>query len=90
MAQPGSIELTVSNSDKADSFAFDILMEGVDGKIAQQKITGTKKWAQINVPPGQYKVSIDATAGGKPANTEIAIQVKPQEITKSEIQLPIE
>jgi SMODS and SLOG-associating 2TM effector domain 2 len=89
MTQPGSIELTVLNSDKADGFSFDVLMEGADGKITEQKITGTKKWVQINLPPGQYKVSIDATAGGKPANTVIAIQVKPQEITKSEVQLPI-
>lgn len=88
-AQPGSIELAVPNSDKADGFSFDVLMEGSEGKIAEEKIIGKKKWVQINVPPGQYKVSIDATAGGKPANTVIAILIKPQEITRFEVPLPL-
>jgi hypothetical protein len=89
IAQPGSIELTVPNSDKADAFAYDVSMEGSGGKVTQDKITGTKKWVRINVPPGQYKVSIGATVGGKRTNTVIAILVKPQEITRSEVALPL-
>jgi len=81
--------LTVPNSDNADGFAFDVLMEGSNGKVAQEKITKTKKWVQINVPPGQYKVSIGATVGGKRVNTAAAILVKPQEVTRPEIPLPI-
>lgn len=59
-------------------------MEGLDGKIAEENITGAKKWVRINVPPGQYKVSIGATVAGKRTNTATAIIVKPQEITRSE------
>ena len=57
--------------------------------MAQEKITDTKKWVQIKVPPGQYKVSVGATVGGKRANTAAAILVKPQEVTRFEVSLPV-
>jgi hypothetical protein len=88
-AQPGSIELTVPNADKTDGFDFDVLMEGLDGKIAEEHITGAKTWVRINVPPGQYKVSIGATVAEKRTNTATAIIVKPQEITRSEVSLSV-
>ena len=51
-AQPGSIELTVPNADKTDGFDFDVLLEGFDGKLAEERVIGAKTWVRINVPPG--------------------------------------
>ena len=88
-AQPGSIELTVPNADKADGFEFDVLLEGQDGKVTAEKIAATKNWVRINVPPGQYKLSIGATAAGRRINTAAVIVVKSQEISKAEVSLPV-
>ena len=88
-AQPGSIELTVPNADKADGFEFDVLLESQDGKVTAEKIAAAKNWVRINVPPGQYKLSIGATAAGRRINTAAVIVVKSQEISKAEVSLPV-
>jgi hypothetical protein len=88
-AQPGSIELTLPNADKADGFTLDASIEGAQGKIAEERISNTKKWVLINMPPGQYKVSIGATVAGKRTNTATAMIVKPQEITRAEVSLSL-
>src|SRR5271165_5793442 len=46
-AQPGSIELTVPNAEKTEGFAFDVLMEGSEGKVTEEKITGTKSGSRL-------------------------------------------
>jgi hypothetical protein len=86
--QPGSIELTVPNADKADGFTFDASIEGSQGKIAEEKMSDTKKWVRINVAPGQYRILISAMINGKPASAATAVIVKPQEVTRFEIPLP--
>lgn len=88
-AESGSIELTVPNADQTDGFDFDVLLEGFNGKLAEEKVSRAKTWVRINVPPGQYKVSIGATVAGKRITTVTAIIVKPQEIARSEVSVPV-
>jgi hypothetical protein len=47
--RPGWIELTVPNADKADGFAFEVLLEDNLRKVTESKITGAKQWIQLNL-----------------------------------------
>ena len=86
-AEPGSIELTVPNADKTDGFTFDVDLQGASGVIAHDKVSNSKKWARINVAPGQHRLSLTATMGGKPVATATVVIVKPKEQSKPEVPL---
>ena len=86
-AEPGSIELTVPNADKTDGFTFDVDLQGASGVIAHDKVSNSKKWARINVAPGQYRLSLTATVSSKPVATATVVIVKPKEQSKPEVPL---
>ena len=88
-SQPGSIQLTLPNADKADNAAIQIKLEGASGVIADETMTGSKTWVRLNVIPGQYRLTVSATATGKPVSTTAAVIVKPGEIAPPQILLPL-
>jgi hypothetical protein len=87
--QPGSIELTVPNAEKADNATIQIKLEDAGGALADQSVTGTKTWVRLNLGPGQYRLTVSAAVGGKPASTTSAVVVKPGEIAQPAIPLPV-
>jgi hypothetical protein len=88
-SQPGSLQLTVPNADKCDGAKIEITLEDPTGTIAEEAVTGSKTWARLNLAPGQYRVSVKATAGGKPVSASAAVIVKPAEMVQAQISLPI-
>ena len=87
--QAGSIEATVANADKADNFSFKVILEGEQLKLPEETVTGSKKWVRVNVVPGQYKLLVSAMAAGKAVGTPVVVVVKPGEIAKPEVLLPV-
>jgi hypothetical protein len=88
-SQPGSIQLTVPNAEKADNATIQIKLEDAGGALADQGVKGTKTWVRLNLSPGQYRLTVSATVGGNPASTTAAVIVKPGEIAQPAIPLPV-
>lgn len=88
-AQPGSIQLTVPNADKADNAKLQIKLESATETIADEPLAGSKTWVRLNVAPGQYRVTVAGTIAGKPASAMSAVMVRPAEITEVQIALAI-
>jgi hypothetical protein len=87
-AKPGAIETAVTNADKTDGFTFDVTLEGQLGKSADS-VSNANGWVQINVAPGQYKLSVTAKYKGSTVSVSTVIDVKPGEIAKPSVTLPI-
>jgi SMODS and SLOG-associating 2TM effector domain 2 len=89
--EPGSIEATIENADKTKDFAFLASLDGPDGVVVKDEKTGSSKtWARANVKPGQYRLVIAATTPeNKPAYATSIVVVKPREVAKTSIRLPI-
>jgi len=88
-SQPGSLQLTVSNADKADSSTIQIKLEDAGRVLADETVTGSKTWVRLSLSPGQYRLTVSAAMSGKPVSTTAAVIVKPGEISQPEIALPI-
>ena len=84
----GAIELTVTNADKADSFTFDVVLEGPSGK-STDSVSNSQVWTRINTVPGQYKVTINAKVKGNVVSTSTIADVKPADTAKPSVTLPI-
>jgi len=87
-SKPGSMELTVTNADETDGFHFDVALEGSSGKFTDS-VSNAKVWSRINTPPGQYKLTVDARTKGRAVATSMVLDVKPGEIAKASVTLPI-
>jgi len=87
--QPGSLELTVPNAGKADNSTFQALVENEKGEAAKASVNNSQKWVQLNLLPGQYKISLAAEAGGKPVATSTAFAIKAGATTAVSLDLPI-
>ena len=91
-SQPGAIEATIENADKAKDFSFSATLEGPEGNVVvkDEKSTASKTWARPNVKPGQYKLLITAkTKEDKPAYATSIVVVKAAEVSKPKIELPL-
>lgn len=86
-SQPGLIEMTVPNADKADGGLVHIKLEG-PGKIAADLQPGSRTFAKENIPPGQYRLVISAKVGNKDVSAETPVVVKAGEILKTQLLLP--
>lgn len=84
----GSVEITVSNADKTDNHAFEVLWEGAQGQIARESVTDGEEWIRINVPPGQYSATVTAAIAGKPTARKSVVTLAPGESKKVEVTLP--
>jgi hypothetical protein len=96
VSEPGSMEVTVSNADKTRDFTLLVTLEGPDGTVVKDdKVLSSKTWTRLNVKPAQYKVTIaaDTVASAAEASKRISqsavLQVKPGELTKASVSLPI-
>jgi hypothetical protein len=87
-SQPGSVEISVPNADKADNFTFQILLEGTQGKIAEDTVKNTKEWIRLQIIPGQYIGTVTASSTGKPFVKKQVLTVKPGEHSKVDGTLP--
>ncbi len=89
VSKPGAIELTLTNAEKTDGFKFDVTLEGASGTF-KESVSNAKIWTRINVAPGQYKIALDAIAQGKNTGISGIVEVKPGEIAKPSLTLPIQ
>jgi hypothetical protein len=89
--QPGSIEVTVENADKTKDCAFSVLLDGPDGVLVKEERTvGGKTWGRLNITPDQYRLVISATTpDGRPTSSTTVVVVKPAEVAKAIVTLPI-
>lgn len=88
-SRPGLIELTVSNAPKADGATVQIRIEG-PAVITDKIPAGSTTFAKADVPAGSYVLQISAKVGGKDISAQTAFVVKPGEIAKLQLALPIE
>ena len=95
-AQVGSMEVIVSNADRTQGFTFTITVEGAEGVIVKdEQVPGSRKWSRANVKPGQYNVRVSATSPASAAAPARAVSdstiviVKPGEVAKGAIELPL-
>jgi hypothetical protein len=87
-SKPGAIELTVANADKTDGFHFDVILESAAGKFADS-VSNAKVWTRLGTSPGQYKLTIEAKVKGSFLGTSSVLDIKPAEIVKPSLELPI-
>jgi len=87
-SQPGLIEITVTNADKADAGKVQLRLEGPT-KITAELEPGSKSFAKENIPCGQYRVVISAKVGNKDVSTETPVVIKAGETLKTQLSLPI-
>jgi hypothetical protein len=86
--KPGAIEMTVTNADKTDGFTFDVVLEGQSAK-STDSVSNAHVWTQINILPGQYRVSITAKSKGTLTSTSTVVGVQPGETAKPSVTLPM-
>jgi uncharacterized coiled-coil protein SlyX len=86
---PGSLEATITNAEKSDDFHIDATLENGESSVAQESVTNSKTWVKLLLPPGQYKLTVNARTAGKPVSAACAVFIKPSEVAKPVITLPI-
>ncbi len=86
--RPGGIELSIPNADKADGFQVAVVLQGTHG-AQTETLANSKVWTQIGTAPGQYKVAVAGKSGGSPFGISTIFEVKPGEVAKPSITLPI-
>jgi hypothetical protein len=87
-SQTGSVEAIVTNADVTDGFLFNAKLETNQAVLAEEAVPNSQSWARIDVPAGQYKLTISARVKTKPVSGMIVVSVKPGETTKTELALP--
>jgi len=86
--RPGSIELSVPNSGAADDRTVRIQMEG-EGISFVDTIVGSLRWSRIGLKPGHYSIVVSAQAANKPITDQAVCEIKPCELLKAELKLPV-
>jgi len=85
----GSVEIAVTNADKADNAELQLRLESRDGKVVEETLRGSKTWISLGLAPGHYSVRVTAKAAGKPVEERAALIVKSGEVAKTAISLPL-
>lgn len=85
-SRPGSIELVVPNAARADEFRWTVALHGKADELTEE-LVGAKNWVHIGVAPGQYKLTVTAAIGKRPARASAVLTVKPGEAAKVELAL---
>ena len=92
--QRGGLELTLTNAEMVQDLSIKLLDEK-SAVIVEEKIPNARTWSRLNLVPGNYTVvitaSVPATAPATPKPIEIrpVLPVKPGEVTKQTIPIPI-
>ena len=63
--QPGAIQLTIVNFAKAAAGTLKVTLQDSKGQKQQEAVSGGS-WPKINVAPGQYTLTVEATISGQP------------------------
>jgi hypothetical protein len=89
--QAGSIEATIENAEKTKDFAFTVTLDGPDGVLVRDEQAGSSTtWARLNVKPGHYRLIVAARSPeDKPTSSTTVVLVKPSEIARPTIKLPL-
>lgn len=87
-SKPAALEVTVQNAAKSDGFAFDIALDGPSGRIVDS-VANAIVWTAINRAPGQYQVKVTAKVQGAALSASSVVDLKPGEIAKASLTLPI-
>jgi hypothetical protein len=86
--QPGAIEVNVTNASGADDFQFRAKLENKADVVVEEAVSGSETWTHIELPAGQYKLTIHAVVNKKDVSSTTVVVVKPGETSKSELSLP--
>ena len=87
-SQTGAIEAIVSNAGETDGFLFNAKLETNQAVLAEEAVPNSQSWARIDVPAGQYKLTISARVKAKLVSGMVVVSVKPGETTKAQLALP--
>jgi hypothetical protein len=87
-ARPGSIELSVPNSNQADDRTVKVQMEG-DGVSVVDMMVGSQRWSRIGLRPGTYRLIVSAQSAKQPITDQAVCVIKPGEVLRAELKLPI-
>jgi len=90
-SQPGSIEATIENAERAGNFTCNVTLEDAPGEIVEDAaIRGSTTWARVNLRPGQCRLVVTATgADDKPVSASTVVLVKPSEVARAAVRLPL-
>jgi hypothetical protein len=93
--QPGSIEATIPNADKAKDATFRISLEGPDGVaiVKDESVTNSKTWSRLGLKANQYKLTLVAESeatSGAPKFKSTVVTVKPGEVAKTSVDLALD
>lgn len=95
-SEPGSIEATIPNADKARDFTLFVSLDGSEGALMKdEKVVNSKTWTRLSVKPGQYTLTIAAdtvatdTEASKRVSQSAVVGLKPGEVAKASVALPI-
>jgi hypothetical protein len=75
-SQPGAIQLTIVNPTKAVAGTLKVTLTDSKNQSVQGAVTGAS-WAKINLTPGQYQLTVEATINGQPFLDQKVVIVEP-------------
>jgi hypothetical protein len=80
--QAGSIQLQIQNASKVDTgTTITVCLTDAQGKTIKESASG-QSWARLNLLPGQYKISVQATVKGQSVEEQKVVSVKPGDKTE--------
>ena len=86
--RPGAIELKVVNAETVDNGEFTVSLEGSSAPATSEKLEGSNCWSKTAVAPGQYRVVVSASRGGKRVQASKIIKVEAEAVVDAEVELP--
>jgi hypothetical protein len=87
-AQPGAIDASVSNASATDDFQFEAKLENKSSIVATEPVKGAESWTKLDVPPGQYKLTITGIVKKRQLASSTLLVVKPGATTDVKLALP--
>lgn len=86
-AQPGVINLTVTNAAETDDGKFEVTLAPNQGETVKELVEGSSNWTRAAALPGLYTLTVAATISGKAAGAATAISVAPGKIRAVDLTL---
>jgi len=87
-AQPGAIEASVVNASSTDDFQFEAKLENKSAVIATQLVKGAEIWTELEIPAGQYRLTVSGLVKKRPLANSTVVTIKPGATTKLQLSLP--
>lgn len=86
-SRPSALELTVPNAGRAEQ-GFTVTLEGVAGQLVQEHVATAGTWSRVALAPGQYKLTLSATVGGKARSTSKILDLAAGAVARETLALP--